>query len=270
MTATAHVDTFARDHMPPRDEWPEFIFELPALRRYPDRLNSATELLTRALDRGWGERTAIRSPSGLRWTYAELDANASRIAGVLVQDFGLVTGNRVLLRAPNNPMYAACFFGVLKAGGIAVGTMPLLRAKELTDIVTKAAISHALCDVRLAAELDAARPQCPTLTHIVQVGAAGSDGLEARMESKPVIFANVDTAAEDTSLIAFTSGTTGKPKAAMHFHRDLIAACDCWPPAMLQAGADDVFTGSPPLAFTFGLGGLLLFPLFDPVRRNFA
>ncbi len=260
MTATAHADTFARDHLPPKADWPEFIFETPALR-YPERLNCATELLTRALDRGWGDRIAIRSPSGLRWTYAELDACASRIAGVLVDDLGLVAGNRVLLRAPNNPMYAACFFGVLKAGGIAVGTMPLLRAKELTDIVTMASISHALCDVRLAEELDAARSQCPTLTRVLHFGVAGAEGLEARMTGKPATFAGVDTAAEDIALIAFTSGTTGKPKAAAHFHRDLIAACDCWPPAMLRADAADVFTGSPPLAFTFGLGGLLLFPL---------
>src|SRR4030095_7640448 len=159
------------------------------------------------------------------------------------------------------PLYSACFFGVLKAGGIAVGTMPMLRAKELTDIVTKAEISHALCDIRLAGELDAARLQCPTLANVVYFGSGASDGLEARMTGKPATFADVDTAADDTAVIAFTSGTTGKPKAAMHFHRDLIAACDCWPSSMLQATADDVFTGSPPLAFTFGLGGLLLFPL---------
>ncbi len=233
---------------------------MPTLR-YPERLNAATELLTRALERGQGDRAAIRSPAGLRWTYADLEANASRIAHVLVEDLGLVPGNRVLLRAPNNPLYAACFFGVLKAGGIAVGTMPLLRAKELIDIVTKAEISHALCDARLAAELDAARPQCPTLGNVMFFGDATPDGLEARMATKAATFAAVDTAADDTALIAFTSGTTGKPKGTMHFHRDLIAACDCWPPAMLRASADDVFTGSPPLAFTFGLGGLLLFPL---------
>src|SRR5689334_18058730 len=130
MTRTAHLDTFARDRLPPRDAWPELIFELPALH-YPERMNAATELLTRALDRGWGARVAIRAPDGLRWTYADLDAAAARIAQVLVEDLGLVPGNRVLLRSFNNPMYAACLFGVLKAGGIATGTMPLLRAKEL-------------------------------------------------------------------------------------------------------------------------------------------
>ena len=260
MSYTAHSDTFARDHLPPREQWPDLVFDLPALR-YPDRMNAATELLNRALDRGWGDRAAIRSPAGVRWTYAELDAHANRIAHVLVEDMGLVPGNRVLLRAPNNPLHAACLFGVLKAGGIAVSTMPMLRAKELTDIVTKSEISHALCDIALAAELDAARAKCPSLVNVVHFGDAAHDGLAARMAGKSPSFASVDTAADDTALIAFTSGTTGTPKAAMHFHRDLIAACDCWPPAMLRATADDVFTGSPPLAFTFGLGGLLLFPL---------
>jgi 2-aminobenzoate-CoA ligase len=260
MTYTAHVDSFARDHLPPRDAWPEFIFELPALR-FPERMNAASELLRGAIDRGHGDRVAIRAPGGCRWTYAELDTTANRIARVLVEDLALVPGNRVLLRGPNNPLYAACFFAVLKAGGIAVGTMPLLRAKELTEVVTKGEISHALCDARLAAELDLARPQCPMLAQVALFNGSSGEGLEARMATKPASFEAVDTAAEDTALIAFTSGTTGKPKGTMHFHRDLIAACDCWPPAMLRATADDVFTGSPPLAFTFGLGGLLLFPL---------
>jgi 2-aminobenzoate-CoA ligase len=197
----------------------------------------------------------------VRWTYAELHAQSSRIARVLVEDMGLVPGNRVLLRGPNTPAMAACWFAVIKAGGIAVATMALLRAKELTDVVTKAEISHALCDARLADELHKARPGCPTLREVAWFASEAADGLEARAKSKPATFANVDTAAEDTALIGFTSGTTGKPKGTMHFHRDVMAACDCWPRTILRATADDVFTGSPPLAFTFGLGGLLLFPL---------
>jgi 2-aminobenzoate-CoA ligase len=260
MTPSAHADTFARDNLPPREAWPEFIFELPELR-YPDRLNCATALLDDALARGWGGRTAIRAPGGLVWTYAELDAIANRIARVLVEDFALVPGNRVLLRAPNNPMHAACWFAVMKAGGIAVGSMPLLRAMELTEIVNRAAISHALCDARLAAELDAARPLCPTLANVALFGSDAADGLDARLAAKAPSFAAVDTAADDVALIAFTSGTTGKPKGTMHFHRDLLAICDCWPRSTLRASPDDLFTGSPPLAFTFGLGGLLLFPL---------
>jgi len=260
MAYTAHLDTFARDNLPSREQWPDFIFELPELQ-YPPRLNCATALLDAAVERGWGERTAIMAPDGLRWTYADLLAHANRIARVLVEDLGLVPGNRVLLRAPNNPLHAACWFAVMKAGGIAVGTMPLLRAKELTDVITKAQVSHALCDARLAEELDAARPNCPMLATVALFGSGQPDGLDARAAAKPPTFANVDTAAEDTALIAFTSGTTGKPKGTMHFHRDVLAACACFPRSTLKASPDDLFTGSPPLAFTFGLGGLLLFPL---------
>jgi len=260
VTYTAHIDTFARDHLPPREQWPDLVFDLPELQ-YAERLNCAEELLGRALERGWGERTAILAPGGLRWTYAELEAHANRIARVLVDDLRLVPGNRVLLRGPNSPMMAACWFAVMKAGGVAVATMPLLRAKELTEIITKARISHALCDARLSAELDAARAACPTLATIVQFETDAADGIEARAAAKPADFASVATAAEDTALIAFTSGTTGQPKGTMHFHRDVLASCDCWPRSVLRATGDDIFTGSPPLAFTFGLGGLLLFPL---------
>jgi 2-aminobenzoate-CoA ligase len=260
MTTTAHVDTFARDNLPPREQWPDLIFELPELR-YPERMNCAVELVERAVERGDGGRTAIVGADGARWTYADLAAQSNRIARVLVEDMGLVPGNRVLLRAPNNPTMAACWFAVVKAGGIVVGTMPLLRAKELGDIVQKARVSHALCDARLADELQAARAQCPTLTDVVYFGGGGADDLDARCARKSATFAAVDTAADDTCVIAFTSGTTGRPKGTMHFHRDVIAACDCWPKSTLRASPDDLFTGSPPLAFTFGMGGLLLFPL---------
>jgi 2-aminobenzoate-CoA ligase len=260
MTTTAHVDTFARDNLPPRDQWPELRFDLPSLR-FPDRLNAASVLLTDAVRDGRGERVAVLTPDGVRWTYAELLAQANRIARVLVEDLGVRPGNRVLLRAPNTPMLVACWFAVLKAGAIAVGTMPLLRARELTAIVEKAAVSHALCDRRLAADLDAARPACPSLRTVAWFGGDAADDLEALARRKPASFDDVATAMDDTAIIAFTSGTTGTPKGTMHFHRDLIAACECWPPHMLRARADDVFTGSPPLAFTFGLGGLLLFPL---------
>jgi len=258
-TATAHIDTFARDNLPPREQWPDLIYELPELR-YPERMNCTAELLDRAIEAGWGERTAIVAP-GLRWRYAELLAHANRIAHVLVDDWRLIPGNRVLLRGSNSPMMAACWFAVVKAGGIAVATMPLLRARELTDIIDKAQISHALCDARLAQELNAARCACPTLREVGWFASSERDGLEARSLGKPAAFANVDTAADDTALLAFTSGTTGKPKATMHFHRDVIAACDCWPRSTLRASPDDLFAGSPPLAFTFGLGGLLLFPM---------
>jgi 2-aminobenzoate-CoA ligase len=257
--ATAHRDLFARAHLPPRAAWPEFIFELPELQ-FPEQMNCASILLDRQVDAGHGDRPCIRAP-GLTWTYRDLLAHANRIAHVLVQDMGLVPGNRVLLRAANNPMLAACWFAVIKAGGIAVATMPLLRAKELTDIVAKAQVSHALCDARLADELRAAAAHCPTLAHVRYFNGEAGLGLEADAAGKPATFANVATAADDTCIIAFTSGTTGQPKGTMHFHRDVIAICECWPRHTLRAGADDVFIGSPPLAFTFGLGGMLCFPL---------
>lgn len=252
---TAHLDTFARDHLPPVSAQPEFLFELPELQ-FPARLNCATELLDRRVAEGQGDRLCISAPGGLRWTYADLQARANRIANVLVREMGLVPGNRVLLSAPNNPMLAACWFAVIKAGGIAVATMPLLRAKELTAIIDKARISHALCDPRLADEVRAAAQAMPVLTQV-----RFFDELEAAMASQSDQFDNVDTAADDTCLLAFTSGTTGVPKATMHFHRDVMAACACWPKHVLRPQPDDVFIGSPPLAFTFGLGGLLLFPM---------
>jgi 2-aminobenzoate-CoA ligase len=260
MTHSAHVDTFARDHLPPRDAWPEFLFELPSLD-YPARLNAAVELLDTAVANGWGERVAIIAPGGVRWSYAQLCALSNRIAHVLVGDMGVVPGNRVLLRGPNSPMTAACWFAIVKAGAIVVATMPLLRARELTAVIDKAKVSHALCDARLAAELDAAQHACPTLRATALFATDAEDGIDALARGKPALFDSVHTAADDTAMIAFTSGTTGRPKGTMHFHRDILAACDCWPIHTLRATADDVFTGSPPLAFTFGLGGLLLFPL---------
>ena len=256
---SAHVDTFAHDRLPPLADQPEYVFDLPELQ-FPPQLNCATELLDRAIARGWGERPCIAGP-GVRWTYADLQRKADAIAHVLVADMGVRTGQRVLLRAPNNPMLAACWFGVMKAGAIAVATMPLLRAKELKQVVAKAQVTHALCDKGLAEELELARPDCPTLTQVIFFNDTSPDGLEAAMARRTTPFPAVDTAAADTCLLAFTSGTTGEPKATMHFHQDVMAICACWPPHVLRANADDVFIGSPPLGFTFGLGGLLLFPM---------
>jgi len=256
---SAHVDTFARDHLPPPEQQPQFLFERPELQ-FPPQLNCATELLDRVVQRGDGARTCLLAP-GLRWNYAELQDRANRIARVLVHEMGLVPGNRVLLRAPNTPLLAACWFGVIKAGGIAVTTMPLLRAKELGPIIAKAEVRHALCDAALAEELHLAQAAGAGLQAIRLFNTAAADGLEAAMTRQPAGFDNVDTAADDTCLLAFTSGTTGVPKATMHFHRDVMAACAGFPRHILRPQPDDVFIGSPPLAFTFGLGGLLLFPM---------
>ena len=255
MARSGHVDTFAEDHLPPRDQWPDLVFTLPELQ-YPERLNCATRLLDRHVIQGKGSRRCIVA-SDILWTYEDLYHTSNRIARVLVEDLGVVPGNRVLLRAPNTPMLAACWFAVMKAGAIAVTTMPLYRATELRTIAQKAEIQHAICDSRLTEEL---------LTAVDGKGAFqticfGNGELESRMSVKDESFTNVDTVAEDVALIAFTSGTTGKPKAAMHFHRDIMATCDSYAAHVLQAGPDDLFTGSPPLGFTFGLGGGLLFPL---------
>ena len=263
MSRTSHLDTFVADRLPPIEQQPEFLFDRPELQ-FSDRLNCATELLDRwiSADRAaeLGERLCIQG-TGIRWTYADLKGHANRIARVLVEDMGLVPGNRVLLRGANSPMLAACWFAVIKAGGIAVGTMPLLRAKELTEVVQKAEVTHALCDARLAAELDLARPACPSLKRVLHFNPDGSGELDQRAAAKPSTFDNVDTSKDDPCLIAFTSGTTGRPKGTVHFHRDVMAACACWPRHMLRPTADDIFIGSPPLAFTFGLGGILLFPM---------
>ncbi|MCX7961570.1 MAG: AMP-binding protein [Burkholderiales bacterium] len=256
---TAHVDTFVRDNLPPKDAWPEFLFDLPVLR-YPERMNCAQVLLDDRVRAGEGARIALRAPDG-ECTYLQLAAQANRIARVLVEDMGLVPGNRVLLRGPNNPMMAACWLAVFKAGGVCVGTMPLLRARELTEIVNKAQITHALCDKRLEEELKLAMPACPTLREVRYWYDDAPDSLDALCRGKPEHFENVDTAADDPALIAFTSGTTGKPKGTIHFHRDVIAMCDVFPRHCLEPTPEDIFIGTPPLAFTFGLGGLLAFPL---------
>ncbi len=258
----ALVDTFARDRLPPLAQQPAFVFDLPELQALPARLNCADPLLDQHVREGRGARPCLSAPAGPTWTYADLQREADRIAHVLVADLGLVPGNRVLLRAANKPMLAACWFAVMKAGGIAVATMPLLRAKELGQIIDKAEVPFALCDTALRGELEMAAAGRPVLRATCFFGdPSAPDGLESRMQRHDAPFTNADTAADDICILAFTSGTTGQPKATMHHHRDVIASCLCFPPHVLRATPDDVFIGSPPLAFTFGLGGLLLFPL---------
>ena len=262
---TGHVDTFCRDNLPPRELWPVMDFgTLPELD-YPSRLNCATELLDRMVEAGHGDRTVFIFPGG-RWTYRDLLEMSNRIAHVLVDDLGVVPGNRVLLRGPNNPMMVACWFAIVKAGAVVVCTMPLLRVRELSYIADKARISLALTDERFAAECEQAmqttasgEPREGARTVRFSSNAPGS--LEAMMVGKPTTFANRDTAADDTVLIAFTSGTTGKAKGTMHFHRDVMAICDCFPKSTAKLSPDDVCCGSPPFAFTFGLGALVLFPM---------
>jgi 2-aminobenzoate-CoA ligase len=257
---TQYSDSFARDNLPPRELWPVMEATLPELH-YPKRLNAAVELLDRMVETGYGTRPCLRSPKGEIWTYADLLDKSNRIANVLVGEMGLRPGNRVLLRAANNPMLAASWFAVLKAGGIAVTTMPLLRSRELAYVLDKAQVALALCDASLAEELAAAAAQAPVLRDTAYFHSTEPDGLEARMARQSPDFTNVIPSHDDVALIAFTSGTTGAAKGTVHFHRDVLTICDTFPRSHLKPDADDVFTGTPPLGFTFGLGGLLLFPM---------
>jgi 2-aminobenzoate-CoA ligase len=257
---TAHVDTFARDNLPSRAQWPDFLFELPELK-YPDRMNCVVELLDRWIAEGWGDRPCLISATETL-IYAQLGERVNRIANVLTRSLGLVPGHRVLLRGPNSPMMVAAYLAVVKAGGIVVATMPLLRAKEIAYPIAKAKIRLALCDHRLAEEMEKARSLAPELERVVYWGSGASDALETLMATPGYeTFVPCDTASDDVCLIAFTSGTTGEPKGTMHFHRDMLATCDSYGRYVLRAEASDRFIGSPPLAFTFGLGGLVLFPL---------
>ena len=260
MYRSAHLDTFARDSLPPREQWPD-LPQSPDTR-YPERLNAAAELLDRALERGFGDAIALRTGAAA-CTYYQLYVRVNQIAHVLRERMGLVPGNRVLLRGTNNPMMAACLLATIKAGLVAVPTMPLLRAKDLAPVVAKANVAAALCDLPLRDELDALARETPSLRQLMffNDGSGAPDALETHLAAMPTRFAACDTAQDDVALIAFTSGTTGTPKGAMHFHRDIVAMCDLFPRHVLKPTADDIFCGTPPLAFTFGLGGLLCFPM---------
>mgnify|MGYP001619893846 CR=1 FL=1 len=259
---TAHVDTFARDSLPAPGDLPQTVYTLPSLQ-FPERLNCAAEILERHVAEGRGQAPAIIAP-GVAWTYAELNGYANRIARVLVEDFSIVPGNRVLLRAPNNPMLAACWFAVLKTGAIVVATMPLLRARDLVPIISKARINLALCDTRLFQELHQAQRETTPFPIVPFDGAdpgVTSADLNLRLRGKSDTFSCVETARDDVALIAFTSGTTGTPKGTLHYHSDVLAMGATVGEHLFKLQADDVVIGSPPLAFTFGLGSLLTFPL---------
>lgn len=259
---SAHRDTFVRDHLPPVADRPQMTLSAGPNLVYPDRLNAAAELLDTWIARGAGDRVVFHHAAG-SWTYQRLLDTANRIAHVLVSDCGLVPGGRVLLRSANHPMLAACWFAVLKAGGVAVTTMPLLRPRELTEILDKAHVDLAITEASVASDLDAAMSGRQGSQMLVFGGSSetGSVALERRMAAKPSAFSHVDTAAEDPAIIAFTSGTTGRSKGTVHTHRDLLAAADTYGHHVLCAREDDIFIGSPPLGFTFGLGGLVLFPM---------
>ena len=277
MTSSAQVDRFVHDRLPRPEQLPSLLFDAPELR-FPDELNLVVELLDKAAQKGYADRPMLRSRA-LTLSYAQALDQVNRIAQVLTQDLGLVAGNRVMLRGGNSMGLALVWLAVVKAGLVAVATMPLLRAKELGDIIDKAQPAVALCDARLLAELQQAQAQYPVLRTILAFdggqpisggpapqelpgGAGKVDRLEPLAARKDGQFSACPTAATDIALLAFTSGTTGKPKAAVHTHRDVLASCETWPRHVLRARPEDIVMGSPPLAFTFGLGGMLVFPLW--------
>ncbi|WP_411074562.1 AMP-binding protein [Streptomyces sp. cmx-4-7] len=257
LTPSAHLDAFARDRLPPPERWPRLLFDLPGLA-YPDRLNCGAELLDRTVERFGADRPVFHDDEGGVWSYGELRDRVDRMAHVLTTDLRLVPGNRVLLRGPTTPWLAACWLAVMKAGGIAVTVLAQQRAPELAAMADAARCTHALCDARSLGELLAAG--IPGL-RITPFGGDGPDDLLALAARRPGPYEAVPTAADDVALIAFTSGTTGRPKGCVHFHRDVLAVADTFSAHVLRPLPDDVFAGSPPLAFTFGLGGLLVFPL---------
>ncbi len=259
LTASIHTDTFTRDNLPPPDQWPDFLLDG---FDYPEQLNAAVELTDAMVAKGFGDHTALIG-NGRRRTYKELADWTNRLAHVLVEDLGVQPGNRVLIRSANNPAMVACWLAATKAGAVVVNTMPMLRAAELGQIIDKAEISHALCDTRLMDEMTACAADSRYLRHVV--GFDGTSNHDADLDrlalEKPVRFEAAKTGRDDVALLGFTSGTTGSPKATMHFHRDLMIIADGYAREVLGVTPDDVFVGSPPLAFTFGLGGLALFPL---------
>ncbi|AMS44653.1 AMP-binding protein (plasmid) [Aminobacter sp. NyZ550] len=256
---SAHIDTFTRDNLPPQDQWPTFLLDG---FDYPEHLNAAVELTDRLVEKGLGDHTALIG-NGRRRTYKELSDWTNRLAHALVENYGVKPGNRVLIRSANNPAMVACWLAATKAGAVVVNTMPMLRAGELAKIVDKAEITIALCDTRLMDEMIACAKDSAFLTKVI--GFDGTANHDAELDrvalDKSVIFEAVKTGRDDVALLGFTSGTTGVPKATMHFHRDLLIIADAYAKEVLSVTSDDVFVGSPPLAFTFGLGGLAIFPL---------
>lgn len=249
-------DNFAHNNLPSQDLQPDYIFtDLPQFQ-HPEMLNCVDKLLDNHIKEGRGNNICIRTFEQT-WTYQDLFEKANQIAHVLVEDLGLKSGNRVLIRSANNPMMVACWYAILKAGGIVVATMPLLRSKELTTIIDCAEISHSFCDASLEEEIHLVKS-----TFLKQICLFGNSQLEELMQSKPKTFSNYHSKADSLALIGFTSGTTGLPKMTSHYHKDILNICECFPQYSLQPTKNDIFTGSPPLGFTFGLGGLVLFPMY--------
>ncbi|MEM8916271.1 MAG: AMP-binding protein, partial [Pseudomonadota bacterium] len=259
LSASAHVDTFARDNLPPADQWPDFNLDG---FDYPETLNAGYELTDGMVAKGFGDHVALIG-NGRQRTYKELADWTNRLAHALIDEIGVNPGNRVLIRSANNPAMVACWLAATKVGAVVVNTMPMLRSAELTKYIEKANIQFALCDTRLMEEMEACKAATPILERII--GFDGTSNHDAELDrlalQKPVKFETVATGRDDVALLGFTSGSTGEPKATMHFHRDLLIIADGYARDVLDVVPEDIFVGSPPLAFTFGLGGLAVFPL---------
>ena len=255
---SAHIDSFLNDNLPPRALWPEMDYSvLPELAAYPPRFNAAVELLDRQAASGYGDEPMFRFGESV-WSWNDMLGEANRIANLLVGELGLVPGNRVMLRSGNHPMLAAAWYAVLKAGGVAVTTMPTLRAREIEYIANKARIQYVISHRALADDIEAAAPACADLRQNVYFGNDDPDGLEARSANADSAFTNVDTAAEDVAIVGFTSGSTGTPKGTIHFHRDLLAAADCFAGRVVDIRPGDIVCGSPQIAFLYGLCAFLV------------
>lgn len=260
LSPSAYLDTFARDHLPPADQWPVLEFTTPDLQ-YPERLNAGAELIDVAVARFGPDRPALRTPDGGTWSYGELQRRANQVAQVLIEDLGLVPGNRIMLRSPNNPWTVAAWLGILKAGGIVVTTFAALRARELTPIVAKCRPAVALVDHRFAEGIDELSAQAAPGMRVVVFGGDAQDDLTARAATKSGEFTAVETAADDVALFGPTSGSTGVPKITTHFHRDVLSIDNTFGKHVLRLQPDDVVSCTAPFAFTFGLGMLVVFPL---------
>ena len=265
MGTSAHIDRFVLDHLPPAAQQPDFVFDLPELA-YPERLNAGVELLRRAIAAAGAEARALIDHDH-EFSWARVDMISSRMARVLVEDMGLTPGNRVLLHGPNSAWTVLAWFAILKAGGVVVATMPMLRAAELATVIEKARISHALVYASLGEAVTEAQATAPSLRHVMD---SATLQVAARSQSAGVDFDPVETAADDPALIAFTSGTTGKPKGCVHFHRDILAMADTFGGHIVGLTKDDIVVGTPPIAFTFGLGGLVVFPAAAGAATAFA
>jgi len=258
LATSAHVDTFTRDNLPPANAWPPLMFDAAVFgstQPYPERLNAAVELLDATIAKFGADRRAVVFAGG-SWTYGELRDRVNRLANMLVDDFGVVPGNRVLLRMPNNEWLVAAWLAVLKTGAVAVTSMPALRATELRTVNEIAGVAVSLVDHRFVADWAEA-----AIGRGGVVGGGSVDDVLTRLDGHKTEFAAVETSADDVAILAFTSGTTGRPKATMHFHRDMLAVCDTFSAHVLKPTPDDLFVGSPPIGFTFGLGALVLFPM---------